>query len=346
MSNCDRCGKPLPGFFDSICQKCESIEREREEDKEREEEREEQAAKSREQSRENLAAVAARIEAAQAAAAHKNAAAQAAAAHKIEAAQAAAAHKIANPGEYDCPTCGYKTLKRLASRCPICRADTPSGYWTRIIERERAKAEAARKAQEEWDRAAPARVAAAKAAKEEWDRAAAARAAEAAAAAAAAAAAKKKAFVSNIFTFIVIVGSIWGVVVLLGKSWDALKDGASDMEMSGYQKRADSGFNAAQKVEKITIFELTPDWNERNKMRLPAMRTVKYYCSEEGAEMAVTYSAGNLSAGNINIPSGQAFKCPTDENDASVTGVDLRNTGLSFRSKKPGVTATVKILRR
>lgn len=331
MSSCNRCGKHLQGFFDSICQECESIESERNEDREREEEREERAAKSREQSRENLDAVVARIEAA-----------QAAAAHKIADAQAAAAHKIANPGEYYCPTCGYKTLTRLASRCPICQADTPSGYWTPIIERERAKAEAARKAQEEWDRAAPARVAAGKAAKEELDRAEAARAARAARAAEAAAAAKKKAFVSNIFTFIVIVGSIWGVIVLLGKSWDALKDGASDMGMSGYQKRADSGFNAAQKVERITIFELTPDWNKRNRMLLPAMKTVIFYCSKEGAEMAVTYSAGNT-----NVPSGQAFKCPTyDENDDSLLGVDLRNAGLSFRSIKPGITATVKILGR
>lgn len=149
MSNCNRCGKPLLRIG-SICQECESIERERE------------------QSRESLDAVAARIEAAQAAAAHKNAAAQ-----------AAAAHKIANPGEYDCPTCGYKTLKFLALRCPICQADTPSGYWTPIIEGERVKAEAVRKAQEEWDRAAPARVAAAKAAKEEGERTALARAAAA-----------------------------------------------------------------------------------------------------------------------------------------------------------------------
>lgn len=139
MSNCNRCGKYLPSFLDSICQECESIEREREEDREREEEREEQATRSREQSREDTAAAAARI----------------------EAAQAAAAHKIANPGEYDCPFCKYTALKYLASRCPRCQADTPSGYWTQIIEGERAEAEAARKAKVEYDRAAPVRKAAA-----------------------------------------------------------------------------------------------------------------------------------------------------------------------------------------
>lgn len=146
MGSCDRCGKHLNGFFDSICQECESIKTEREEDREREEEREEQAAldleRAREQSREDLAAAAAYIADA------KN-----------------------NPGDYDCPSCLFRTLKKGASRCPKCHADPGRQYWVDIETKERdarlraaAAAEAARlraiAAAEEWERGRPAREAA------------------------------------------------------------------------------------------------------------------------------------------------------------------------------------------
>lgn len=139
---CDSCGKrgvTLSWGFWGVCKECERREREREEDAEREKEREEQAAsdhsemlseieRSREESSENIAAAAAYI-----------------------------ANAKNNPGDYDCPACRYTTLKYLASRCPKCQADTPSGYWLPIIERERARAEADRKAKEEWERGRPAR---------------------------------------------------------------------------------------------------------------------------------------------------------------------------------------------
>ena len=167
MSSCNRCGKTLHGLLPGFrCPECKSIERERDEDREREEEREEHAAsalsemrseikRSREESSENIAAAAAYI-----------------------------ANAKNNPGDYDCPACRYTTLKYLASRCPKCQADTPQGYWLPIIERERASAEAARKAKEEWERGEPAR-------KAEWERGEPARVA-------AAKAAKNKAFVSGV----------------------------------------------------------------------------------------------------------------------------------------------------
>lgn len=89
----------------------------------------------------------------------------------IESASTAAYLKN-NPGDYECPSCGYITLKYCRNRCPQCQADVPDGYWTPIIERERSRAEAARKAQEEWDRG---RKAAARKAQEEWERGAPAR---------------------------------------------------------------------------------------------------------------------------------------------------------------------------
>ncbi|KKS59446.1 MAG: hypothetical protein UV24_C0001G0034 [Candidatus Nomurabacteria bacterium GW2011_GWA2_42_41] len=86
-----------------------------------------------------------------------------------------------------------------------------------------------------------------------------------------------------------------------------------------------------------TVFELTPDFNRRNMIRTPPMKTITYYCSDEGSEMAIVYSAGQ-----INVPSGQAFKCPTLKDDIhALIGVDIRNASLMFRSNKPGATATV-----
>lgn len=132
MSNCNRCGKHLNGFFDSICQECESIERERNEDREREEEREEQAAlaleRAREQSREDIAAAAVYIADA------KN-----------------------NPGDYICPSCLYQTLKKGASRCPKCHTDPGRQYWIDVETEERDARLRAIAAAEEWERGRPAR---------------------------------------------------------------------------------------------------------------------------------------------------------------------------------------------
>lgn len=132
MSNCNRCGKYLPGFFDTICQECESIENERNEDREREEEREEEAAlaleRSREQSREDLAAAAVYIADA------KN-----------------------NPGDYVCPSCMYRTLKKGASRCPKCHADPGRQYWEVVETSERDARLQKIAAAKEWERGRPAR---------------------------------------------------------------------------------------------------------------------------------------------------------------------------------------------
>lgn len=85
-----------------------------------------------------------------------------------------------------------------------------------------------------------------------------------------------------------------------------------------------------------TVFELTPDWDSRNRIQLPSMKVIAFYCSEEGADMTITYSGGN-----IDVPSGQTFRCPTDTNENLSIGTGARNAWLSFRSRKPGVTATI-----
>jgi len=48
-----------------------------------------------------------------------------------------AAHKTNNPGDYKCPACMMISLKDGAMRCPVCRADVPSGYWDGIRDQER-----------------------------------------------------------------------------------------------------------------------------------------------------------------------------------------------------------------
>lgn len=120
MSSCNRCGKTLHGLLlASLCPECKSIERERENDREREEEREERATsnhsemldeiyRAREQSREDAAEAAAYIADA------KN-----------------------NPGDYVCPSCLYRTLKKRASRCPKCRAEPGQQYWVDVETEER-----------------------------------------------------------------------------------------------------------------------------------------------------------------------------------------------------------------
>lgn len=54
----------------------------------------------------------------------------------------------ANPGDFECPHCRYISLRRDASRCPLCHGSIDSGYWKVVLERERARKEAARVAAE------------------------------------------------------------------------------------------------------------------------------------------------------------------------------------------------------
>lgn len=41
-------------------------------------------------------------------------------------------YRRANPGEYECPHCKYTSLRRDASRCPLCRGAIVSTYWERL----------------------------------------------------------------------------------------------------------------------------------------------------------------------------------------------------------------------
>ncbi|MBE0618638.1 MAG: hypothetical protein IH608_12055 [Proteobacteria bacterium] len=69
-----------------------------------------------------------------------------------------AEHHRANPGDFECPHCRYVTLKREASRCPMCHGEVSRGYWEDVRAKELAdeleyartapQREAARKAEE------------------------------------------------------------------------------------------------------------------------------------------------------------------------------------------------------
>ncbi len=49
--------------------------------------------------------------------------------------------KRRNPGDYSCPKCLYVTLKRGASRCPMCQAEITRAYWNPIYTAEQARAD-------------------------------------------------------------------------------------------------------------------------------------------------------------------------------------------------------------
>ena len=96
-----------------------------------------------------------------------------------------AAYQFANPGDYTCPFCRFKTLLMDASRCPKCHGIVPESYWVEVEARRKARAareserraaEEARKAREreEWIRREPERraTAAAQAAKDAAEKAA------------------------------------------------------------------------------------------------------------------------------------------------------------------------------
>lgn len=91
-----------------------------------------------------------------------------------------ALHKQANPGDYQCPGCGFQTLKRGFPRCTRCQWDVAPDYWPGIFERERKQSEERarreRIAAEEWAKGEPERQRLAKAAAEASAKAAAERA--------------------------------------------------------------------------------------------------------------------------------------------------------------------------
>ena len=49
------------------------------------------------------------------------------------------AYKRANPGDYECPHCKYISLKRGASRCPLCHGEVGSEFWQDLRNRETAR---------------------------------------------------------------------------------------------------------------------------------------------------------------------------------------------------------------
>jgi hypothetical protein len=46
------------------------------------------------------------------------------------------AWRTSNPGDYECPHCRYVSLKRDASRCPMCHANPGAEFWQLLRERE------------------------------------------------------------------------------------------------------------------------------------------------------------------------------------------------------------------
>lgn len=50
-------------------------------------------------------------------------------------------YRRANPGDYECPHCKYKSLKSQASRCPLCHGEIGRDYWGVVAARELADAE-------------------------------------------------------------------------------------------------------------------------------------------------------------------------------------------------------------
>jgi Flp pilus assembly pilin Flp/uncharacterized Zn finger protein (UPF0148 family) len=57
-------------------------------------------------------------------------------------------YRLNNPGDYECPYCLLKTLKRGARRCPKCQHDIEQTYWRDVLARE----EEARRREEEKNR--------------------------------------------------------------------------------------------------------------------------------------------------------------------------------------------------
>ncbi len=66
-------------------------------------------------------------------------------------------YRRANPGEYECPHCRYISLRRMASRCPLCQGTVDDSYWKRVEARERTRDEEERARQLAWRRGEPSR---------------------------------------------------------------------------------------------------------------------------------------------------------------------------------------------
>lgn len=78
-----------------------------------------------------------------------------------------------DPGDHICPHCRYKSLRRNATRCPLCLANPGPQYWADVDSQEQERRRQANAAAEQ-------RELRAKAAAEEWARGEPARAAQAA----------------------------------------------------------------------------------------------------------------------------------------------------------------------
>jgi hypothetical protein len=66
-----------------------------------------------------------------------------------------------NPGEYDCPHCLFRSLRRGASKCPLCHGNIDSEYWVQVQKREKSdevrRAEEKRRHDKELERIRPER---------------------------------------------------------------------------------------------------------------------------------------------------------------------------------------------
>jgi uncharacterized Zn finger protein (UPF0148 family) len=54
----------------------------------------------------------------------------------------------ANPGDFECPHCKYISLKRDASRCPLCHGTIDPTYWQDVVRRELERKRAEREQEE------------------------------------------------------------------------------------------------------------------------------------------------------------------------------------------------------
>ena len=82
---------------------------------------------------------------------------------------------------------------------------------------------------------------------------------------------------------------------------------------------------------------LTSEWTE--EIPLPPGKTIRYYCSQPGAEMAVVYD----SAQSMSVGSGEIFPCPTQNDSPPVLGTNVVHARYVFRKPdgEGDVTATV-----
>ena len=131
MSKC-KCGRELNFLQTYQCSYCQDMERRHNELVDATEEQTEAEEAASQQTREALEEHNRQIELASEAAAE---------------ATERAAYLINNPGDYECPACKMKSLKRDASRCPKCQEKVNEHYWEDIREEERLAEERAAKKQ-------------------------------------------------------------------------------------------------------------------------------------------------------------------------------------------------------